>query len=123
MEVIVRVFALIIALISVPVLVFLCLLPVLRGLSAVGSCHRDWFTQLALAFRMVHAGASPASHRGAGSPTRLSASSYADPRKKAGSFFLLEALLSFAHFLNGHHGESLGIAGSGFALSVPEALP
>ena len=46
--------------------------------------------------RMVHAGASPASHRGAGSPTRLSVSSYADPRKKAGSFFLLEALLSFA---------------------------
>ena len=49
--------------------------------------------------RMVHAGASPASHRGAGSPTRLSVSSYADPHKKAGSFFLLEALLSFAHFL------------------------
>jgi hypothetical protein len=37
MEVIVRVFALIIALISVPLLVFSCLLPVLRGLSAVGS--------------------------------------------------------------------------------------
>ena len=38
MEVIVRVFALIIALISVPLLVFLCLLPVL-GLSALGTSH------------------------------------------------------------------------------------
>ena len=32
------------------------------------------------------------------------------PRKKAASFFLLEALLNFAHFPNGHHGESPGIA-------------